>query len=82
MVVIIRDLKQLESRLRELGYGPRYYIAIQNNINPYSPLKYRAALKRTVAAKEWLRSRRFSSVKPKQKQNEKQKTVQTGRRAY
>ena len=45
------DVKQLESDLTSLGYGFAYLQAIQNRIRPFSLVKYRSALVRTLDSK-------------------------------
>ena len=42
----------LENQLAKMGYGLRYFQAIQNRIRPFSQINYIAALKRTLAAKQ------------------------------
>lgn len=46
------QVEQLEAELmRDHGCGLRYFQAIQNNIQPFSVVAYRAALERTLKAK-------------------------------
>lgn len=46
------DIADLEAQLAKLGFGPGYCRAIQNKIIPFSPPKYAAALRRTLASKQ------------------------------
>ncbi len=46
-----REVADLEAELNTLGFGLKYLAAIQNNIRPFSLIKYAGALKRTLASK-------------------------------